>query len=63
MNIKNLLTLFNGFTLNHYQIKNNNQKTIALWSSDSESSDDDRNRDRKPLDVQMQEEESESDEG
>jgi hypothetical protein len=64
MNIKNLLSLFNGFNLNDYELKKHSEKRITLWSSDSDSSDDDRDKNRKPLDdVHMEEEESESDEG
>lgn len=56
MNIKNLLSLFNGFSLNDYEMKKISEKRIALWSSDSDSSDDDRDRNRKSLeDAQMEE--------
>jgi hypothetical protein len=54
MNIKNLVSLFNGVNLNDNEMKKHSENRIALWSSDSESSDDGRNGKKKTVeDVQM----------
>ncbi len=45
MNIRNLVSLFNGVNFNENEIKKSNRN--ALWSSDSESSDDDRDKKKK----------------